>query len=76
MAMLDRLETLLERGQGLADADLDVARSLVNRLRVFVDRCCGCAPSRTTKAETAEIEEALRRLSELLAQGGAGGLTT
>ncbi len=70
MAMLNRLETLLERGQWLAEADLDMARSLVKRLRVFADRCCGCAPSRTTKAETAEIEEALRRSSELLAEGG------
>jgi hypothetical protein len=71
MAMLDRLETLLERGQGLSDADLDMARSLVKRLRVFADRCCGCPPSRTTKAESTDAEEALRRLSELLAQVGS-----
>jgi hypothetical protein len=70
-AMLDRLETLLERGHGLADADLDMARSLVKRLRVFADRCCGCPPSRTTKAESTDAEEALRRLSELLAQVGS-----
>ena len=66
-ALLDRLEALLESGQ-LSDADLDMARSLVKQLRVFVDRCCGCEPSRTTKTETAEIEDALRRSSELLAQ--------
>jgi hypothetical protein len=68
MAMLDRLETLLERGQWLAEADLHMARSLVKRLRVFADRCCGCSPSRTTEDETAEIEEALRRSTKLLAR--------
>ena len=66
MAMLDRLEGLLEGGSGLVDGDVELARSLVKRLRVFADRCCGCAPSRTTKAETAEIDDALRRMTELL----------
>lgn len=65
-ALLDRLETLLEGRQGLADGDLANAEALIRRLRAFVERCCGCAPSRTTKRETAEIDEAPRRSADLL----------
>jgi len=67
-ATLDRLESLLESGRLVADGDVEMVRSLIKRLRTFAEHCCGCAPSRTMKAETEEIDEALRRSAELLQQ--------
>lgn len=65
-ALLDRLESLLQQGQELAGPDLDQVRALVKRLRAFVDGCCGCSSGRSTKAEIAALEDAIRRSSDLL----------
>ncbi len=60
--ILDRLERILSSGRELSEEEAAYAKALIERLRGLVERCCGCAPTRTTDTE----HEALRRAAWLL----------